>query len=85
MRRLFVILCACALLLSFGCRQQSVSSAVDYCCDTVVTLRAYADAMPARDQEAAATMDRLLLATGSVVPAAPADDPAADPPAAPDP
>lgn len=42
MRRLFVILCACALLLSFGCRQQSVSSAVDYCCDTVVTLRAYA-------------------------------------------
>ena len=42
MRRLFVILCACALLLSFGCKKQTVSSAVDYCCDTVVTLRAYA-------------------------------------------
>ena len=37
--------------------------------DPSVTLRAYADAMPALDQDAAATMDQLLLATGSVVPA----------------
>lgn len=49
--------------------------------DPSVTLRVYADAMPARDQEAAAVMDRLLLDAG----AAPADPAAQDPAADPDP
>jgi integrase len=73
-----------SMLLQHHVDLQSVSVRMGHS-DPSVTLRAYADAMPARDQEAAATMDRLLLATGSVIPAAPAEDPAADPPAAPDP
>ena len=70
-----------SMLLQHRVDLQSVSVRMGHS-DPSVTLRAYADAMPARDQDAAATMDRLLLATGSVVPA---EDPAADPPAAPDP
>ena len=62
------------MLLQHHVDLQSVSVRMGHS-DPSVTLRAYADAMPARDQEAAATMDRLLLATGSVIPAA---DPAAD-------
>ena len=46
----------------------SVSSRMGHS-DPSITLRVYADAMPARDQEAAATMDKLLIASG----AAPAD------------
>ena len=43
---------------------QSVSSRMGHS-DPSVTLRAYADAMPARDQDAAAAMDRLLVASGA--------------------
>ena len=43
---------------------QSVSSRMGHA-DPSVTLRAYADAMPARDQEAAATMDQLLITSGA--------------------
>ena len=72
-----------SVLLQHHVDLQSVSSRMGHS-DPSVTLRAYADAMPARDQEAAATMDRLLIT------AAPSADPPADPPedlpaAAPDP
>lgn len=70
-----------SMLLQHRVDLQSVSVRMGHS-DPSVTLRAYADAMPARDQEAAATMDRLLLATGSVVPAEPAADPEAPPAAA---
>lgn len=56
------------MLLQHHVDLQSVSSRMGHS-DPSVTLRAYADAMPARDQDAAATLDRLLLATGT----APAD------------
>ena len=49
------------LLLQHNIDLQSVSSRMGHS-DPSVTLRAYADAMPARDQEAAATMDHLLTA-----------------------
>ena len=71
-----------SVLLQHHVDLQSVSVRMGHS-DPSVTLRAYADAMPARDQEAAATMDRLLLATGSVVPAEPAADPEAPPAAGP--
>ncbi len=71
-----------SVLLQHHVDLQSVSVRMGHS-DPSVTLRAYADAMPARDQEAAATMDRLLLATGSVVPAEPATDPEAPPAAGP--
>lgn len=71
-----------SMLLQHHVDLQSVSVRMGHS-DPSVTLRAYADAMPARDQEAAATMDRLLLATGSVVPADPAADPEAPPAAGP--
>ena len=57
----------------------SVSSRMGHA-DPAVTLRVYADAMPARDQDAAAAMDQLLIASG----ATPADPPPSDP-ADPDP
>ena len=44
---------------------QSVSSRMGHS-DPSITLRAYADAMPARDQEAAATLNQLLLSSGTV-------------------
>ena len=59
-----------SVLLQHHVDLQSVSSRMGHS-DPSVTLRAYADAMPARDQEAAATMDQLLIT--------------ADPSAAPDP
>lgn len=68
-----------SMLLKHHVDIQSVSARMGHS-DPSITLRAYADAMPALDQEAAATMDRLLLATGSVTPAAdpdPDDAPAA--------
>ena len=71
-----------SVLLQHHVDLQSVSVRMGHS-DPSVTLRAYADAMPARDQEAAATMDRLLLATGSVVPAEPAADPETPPAAGP--
>ena len=71
-----------SMLLQHQVDLQSVSVRMGHS-DPSVTLRAYADAMPARDQEAAATMDHLLLATGSVVPAGPAADPSPDPEALP--
>ena len=71
-----------SMLLKHHVDLQSVSVRMGHS-DPSVTLRAYADAMPARDQEAAATMDHLLLATGSVVPAGPAADPSPDPEALP--
>lgn len=71
-----------SMLLQHHVDLQSVSVRMGHS-DPSVTLRAYADAMPARDQEAAATMDRLLLATGSVVPAEPTADPEAPPAAGP--
>ena len=69
------------MLLQHHVDLQSVSSRMGHS-DPSVTLRAYADAMPARDQEAAATMDALLL---SADPAADqsAVHPVQDPPAAP--
>ena len=68
-----------SVLLQHHVDLQSVSSRMGHS-DPSVTLRAYADAMPARDQEAAATMDRLLIT------AAPSADPPEDlPAAAPDP
>ena len=57
-----------SVLLKHRVDIQSVSVRMGHS-DPSVTLRAYADAMPALDQDAAATMDQLLLATGSVVPA----------------
>ena len=65
-----------SVLLQHHVDLQSVSSRMGHS-DPSVTLRAYADAMPARDQEAAATMDQLLITADPS--AAPPDDPAADP------
>ena len=62
-----------SVLLQHRIDLQSVSSRMGHA-DPSVTLRAYADAMPARDQDAARTMDALLLS--AAMPA----DPAADPP-----
>ena len=56
------------LLLQHNIDLQSVSSRMGHS-DPSVTLRAYADAMPARDQAAAETLDHLLRS------ASPADDP----------
>lgn len=64
-----------SLLLQHHVDLQSVSVRMGHS-DPSVTLRAYADAMPAQDQEAAATMDRLLLATGTIPPE---EDPEEDP------
>lgn len=58
------------ILLQHHVDLQSVSSRMGHA-DPSVTLRAYADAMPARDRDAAAAMDRLLLASG--VPPCPPD------------
>lgn len=52
------------MLLQHHVDLQSVSSRMGHS-DPSVTLRAYADAMPARDQDAAATMDRLLVTSGA--------------------
>ena len=52
------------VLLQHNVDLQSVSSRMGHS-DPSITLRAYADAMPARDQEAAATMDQLLIAGGA--------------------
>ena len=65
------------ILLQHKVDLQSVSSRMGHA-DPSVTLRAYADAMPARDQDAAATMDQLLITSGAD-PALPADHPPADP------
>ena len=62
------------ILLQHNVDLQSVSSRMGHA-DPSVTLRAYADAMPARDQDAAADMDRLLISSGAE-PAAPAANPA---------
>jgi len=68
-----------SILLSKHIDLPSVSARMGHS-DPGVTLRAYADAMPARDQDAAATMDRLLItADPSVDPQLPEEDPAADP------
>ncbi len=42
MKRLIIIVLLLTLLTAFGCRAEEVSSAVDFLCDTVVTIRAYA-------------------------------------------
>ena len=63
-----------SVLLQHHVDLQSVSSRMGHS-DPSVTLRAYADAMPARDQEAAATMDQLLI-TADPSAAPPADHPA---------
>ena len=65
------------MLLQHHVDLQSVSSRMGHS-DPSVTLRAYADAMPARDQEAAATMDALLISSGAE-PAPPAAAPGQDP------
>lgn len=52
------------VLLQHNVDLQSVSSRMGHS-DPSITLRAYADAMPARDQEAAVTMDQLLIAGGA--------------------
>ena len=74
-----------SVLLQHHVDLQSVSSRMGHS-DPAVTLRAYADALPARDQEAAATMDRLLITAdpSAAPPADPAADPSADRPADPD-
>ena len=79
------------MLLQHRVDLQSVSSRMGHS-DPSVTLRAYADAMPARDQEAAATMDALLVSSGAepaadVLPVTASDSsPAAPPdPSRPDP
>ena len=61
-----------SVLLQHHVDLQSVSSRMGHS-DPSVTLRAYADAMPARDQEAAATMDQLLITADPS--AAPDQDP----------
>ena len=57
-----------SFLLQHHVDLQSVSSRMGHS-DPSVTLKVYADAMPARDQDAAAAMDQLLITSG----AAPAD------------
>lgn len=66
-----------SVLLQHHVDLQSVSSRMGHS-DPSVTLRAYADAMPARDQEAAATLNQLLITADPS--AAPPADPAADHP-----
>lgn len=67
------------MLLQHHVDLQSVSSRMGHS-DPSVTLRAYADAMPARDQEAAATMDALLIsADPSSAQTPPAAAPGLDP------
>ena len=61
-----------SVLLQHHVDLQSVSSRMGHS-DPSVTLRAYADAMPARDQEAAATIDQLLITADPS--AAPDQDP----------
>jgi len=61
------------ILLQHRIDLQSVSSRMGHA-DPSVTLRAYADAMPARDQDAAAAMDQLLITSGAE-PAEPQDRP----------
>lgn len=63
------------LLLQHHADIQSVSARMGHS-DPSVTLRAYADAMPARDREAALLLDRLLLSAG--VSPAPSPDPSQD-------
>lgn len=53
-----------SILLQHSVDLLSVSQRMGHS-DPSVTLRTYADLMPARDQEAAATMDRLLTASGA--------------------
>ena len=65
-----------SVLLQHHVDLQSVSSRMGHS-DPSVTLRAYADAMPARDREAADTMNRLLITADPS--AAPPDDRPADP------
>ena len=65
------------ILLQHRIDLQSVSSRMGHA-DPSVTLRAYADAMPARDQDAAAAMDQLLITSG----AEPAEPPPGSAPAA---
>ena len=74
-----------SVLLQHHVDLQSVSSRMGHS-DPSVTLRAYADAMPARDQEAAATMDQLLItaAPSAAPPDVHAADSSADHPADPD-
>lgn len=67
-----------SVLLQHHVDLQSVSVRMGHS-DPSVTLRAYADAMPARDQDAAATMDQLLLAAESGSQAILSDDPDPDP------
>ena len=61
------------MLLQHNIDLQSVSSRMGHS-DPAVTLRTYADAMPARDREAAAAMDALLISSGAA-PADPQPDP----------
>ena len=68
------------MLLQHRVDLQSVSSRMGHS-DPSVTLRAYADAMPARDQDAAATMDLLLIKSGAE-PAPSADASHTEPPKA---
>ena len=67
-----------SFLLQHNIDLQSVSVRMGHA-DPSVTLRVYADALPARDREAAAAMDRLLISSGAL------PDPPADLPADPDP
>ena len=69
-----------SFLLQHNVDLQSVSSRMGHS-DPSVTLRVYADAMPARDQDAAAAMDQLLISSGAE-PAPESDRPASDRPAA---
>lgn len=63
------------ILLQHRVDLQSVSIRMGHS-DPSITLRAYADAMPARDQDAAATMDHILLAAGrSITPGPQEPDP----------
>ena len=55
------------VLLQHHVDLQSVSVRMGHS-DPSVTLRAYADAMPARDQDAAAAMDALLISSGAASP-----------------
>ena len=66
------------MLLQHHVDLQSVSARMGHS-DPSVTLRAYADAMPARDRDAAETMDALLVSSGAE-PANPEALPPAEPP-----
>ena len=65
-----------SFLLQHHVDLRSVSTRMGHA-DPAVTLRVYADAMPAQDQDAAAAMDQLLISSGAE-PAPPPDLPAAD-------